>query len=385
MRNIMMLLTEVQKERVKQSYAKRGLQVEPAKLQEIDDAFAYIDRNLVGAMGNGGEGKLAEAMTTGDFQNALGEFVQRRLIPGYTQKMFDFEPLVRPDTLPNYMKVTRYQNRAGLDDLEFVPPKGVARTGSYMDATKREYQVFDFSKVFDFDFHALVNDDLGYFNDLASDMGRAARRTLEKFVSRMYTNATTIAALVALGALYSTTGRLTSDRISTARMAFNQRVDDRGEPVLATLTYLVYPSGLSDQVWQIQNSQLVPESNVNGINVVANGNTGGFVGIQDPFIVATAPNLPWYAFTRWNENNITPFVLARRQGIAAPMLLRKRSDTESFSSLSGGGGAVSPIMGDFLTGNVQFKVHDVWGTYIDAEDGNLFDVRGAYYSSGTVA
>jgi hypothetical protein len=66
------------------------------------------------------------------------------------------------------------------------------------------------------------------------------------------------------------------------------------------------------------------------------------------------------------------------------MILRKRSDIESITSLLGGGGQVSPIMGDFSTGNVVVKVHDEWGTYIDvALEGNLFDFRGAYYSSGT--
>lgn len=384
MRIIMQLLAEIQKERERQNAQKRGVQIQPKRLQEIDQAYAYIDRNLASAVSGGGEAQISEAMTSGDFPNAIGEFVQRKMIAGYQQIMFNFEPLVKPDTLPNYLPVTRYQNRAGLDDLEFVPPKGVARTGSYLDATKREYQVWDWEKIFDFDMHALINDDLGYFNNLAADMGRSARRTLEKFVSRMYTNATTIARLVGLGALYSTTGRLTSDRISTARMAFSQRVDDRGEPVWANLAYLVVPSALMDTVWTIQNSQLVPENDTNAANVVANGAVGGFQMIRDPFIAAVAPNLPWYAFTAYQENNVIPFVLARRQGVSAPMLLRKRSDIESFSSLTGAGSPVSPIMGDFLTNNVQFKAHDVWGTYVDDTEGNLFDVRAAYYSDGTV-
>jgi hypothetical protein len=51
--------------------------------------------------------------------------------------------------------------------------------------------------------------------------------------------------------------------------------------------------------------------------------------------------------------------------------------------LTGGGGAVPPIMGDFATSNVVVKVHDEWGTYIDGTEGNLFDFRAAYYSSGT--
>ena len=65
------------------------------------------------------------------------------------------------------------------------------------------------------------------------------------------------------------------------------------------------------------------------------------------------------------------------------MILRKRSDVESITSMLGAGSPVAPIWGDFETGNIVLKVADVWGTYVDGTEGNLFDFRGAYYSSGT--
>ena len=67
-------------------------------------------------------------------------------------------------------------------------------------------------------------------------------------------NATIITRLGVLGALYSTTGRLTTARISTARMAFNQRVDARGKPINAALKYIIYHPGLVDTVAQIRCS-----------------------------------------------------------------------------------------------------------------------------------
>ena len=214
---------------------------------------------------------------------------------------------------------------------------------------------------------------------MASLMGEAARRTLEKYVSRFYTNAVTIARLVALGALYSTTGRLTTARISEARMAFGQRVDARNEPIQADLKYVVYHRGLHDTVLQIQQSQLVPELATNAANVIANT----FIPIKDPYMAGTAPNLPWYAFTDSTANGITPFVPVRRQGWPGPMILRRRSDIESITSMLGAGAAVDPIMGDFESGNIVLKVVDVFGTYIDGTEGNMFDNRGCYYSDGT--
>jgi hypothetical protein len=66
-----------------------------------------------------------------------------------------------------------------------------------------------------------------------------------------------------------------------------------------------------------------------------------------------------------------------------PVILRRRSDIESVTALLGPGTPVDPIMGDFETGNIVLKVSDVFGTYVNAVEGNLFDFRGAYYSSGT--
>lgn len=351
------------------------------RLAEARDMFVQLDGLLSGMKPTDPGNKLEETMVTADFTHALTEFVQRLMVPGYTAKRFNFEAFIKPDTVPNFLPVKRYQRRAELEDLEWVGEKGQARPGSVVDATPREYQVEIREKQFDFSMQALVNDDLGYFNEMADMMGRAARRSQEKYVSRMMWNAVTLARLVALGALYSTTGRLTTARISTARMAFNQRVDDRGEPIAAALAYIVYHAGLVDQVKTIQNSTLVPELATNAANVVATA----FVGIEDPYVAAAAPNLPWFGLADWRLNGIVPFVLARRDGVPAPLILRKRSDIESMTSLLGAGGGVPPVMGDFSSGNVEVKVHDEWGTYIDGTEGNMFDNRGCYYSSGTAA
>jgi len=358
----------------------------PAKrLAEVDQFYQHFDRLLTGIQINdvGGfdspESALGEVMTHADFTVAFGDFVNRAIWPAYNVKRFDFEQFIKPDTAPNFQQVTRKQNRQGVDDLEWVPEKGEARPGSHADAVNRQYQVEVWEKQFDFSMRALINDDLGYLNDQAALMGQAARRTLEKFVSRFLWNATIIARLTVLGALYQITGRLTSARISTARMAFNQRVDTATEPVRAQLRYIVHHSGLVDTVRVIRASQLVPELATNAANVVA----GDFVPIEDPYCAGVAPNLPWFAMTDYRSDNIIPFVLLRRQGISAPLLLRKKSDVESITTMLGAGGAVAPMWGDFATGNVVCKVHDEWGTYIDGTDGNMYDHRGCFYSSGT--
>ncbi|MGD8498995.1 MAG: hypothetical protein PVJ86_00015 [Phycisphaerales bacterium] len=373
MRKIIYAMKEIRKSQL------ADMKVPQTRIQECEDKFAYLDAHLSGIKDQVDE-RLAEVMTSADFTYAIMEFVQRQMVPGYQRMEFPFEPLVWQDSVPNFLPVNRYQKRAGVDDLEYVGEKSQARPGSVVDATKRQYQVYRWEKQYDFSYEALMNDDLGYFQDQADLMGQSARRTLEKFVSRMYTNAVSIAALTVLGALYSTTGRLTSARISAARMGFGQRTDARGEPIEAELAFIVYHRGLEDTVRTIQASQLVPELATNAANVVRTG----WTGIKDPHMAGTAPNLPWWGFTNHTANNIRPFVLARLSGRPAPLILRKDVDSVVVSSLLGGGRPAEPILGDFETGDIILKVSDVWGTYIGGSgNGNYFDVRGGYYSSGT--
>jgi len=383
MRQITSLLLDIRKEQISKlrpEMQERATNQAVTLFEAMDDFLSSARINREGTMDDP-ETSLQEVMTTADFTYALKEFVQRRMIPGYQAKRFEFEPLVYIEQLPNYMTVTRYQNRSSLPDLEYVPEKGQARAGDYPDATKRQLTVYDWKKQYDFSMHALKNDDLGYFDEMGRLVGEAARRSLEKFVSRMYNNATSIARLVGLGALYSTTGRLTSSRVSTARQAFGQRLDNRGNPITVDLRYIVGPVSLSDTAMQILRSQLVPELATNGVNVVA----GSFQYIPDPYVVATAPTLPWWAFCDPNTSGVRPLVLARQTGWPVPALLRKKSDMEYVGSLLGPGTPAPPIMGDFATNNVEVEIWDVWGTYVDPIEGNWFDYRGGYYSSGTAA
>ena len=194
MRKVLSLLSEVRAESLSQAGAS------DERVKEARDLFTAMDNGMSGIPMTGNsfdnpESKLLETMTSADFQYAIGEFIQRRIIPSYKRKVFNFEPLVKMETVPNFMEVTRYQNRQGVDDLEYIGEKGIARAGSHADATKRQFRVVKWGKQFDFSMEAIVNDDLGYLNDQAMLMGAAARRSLEKFVSRLFTNATSIARL----------------------------------------------------------------------------------------------------------------------------------------------------------------------------------------------
>lgn len=352
------------------------------KPELISEAYEFIDHHKMNLLNMEGAGSamitdLGEAMTTADFPYALGEFVDRELWPRYQRFGFGFEPLVFNDTVPNFLTVTRYQKQAGLDDLEMVNEKGRAYVGYQPDAAKRQYKVYRWEKVFDFSMEAIVNDDLGYFGDMAGRMGEAARRTLEKFVSRLYNNATTIAGLTALGATYFGTGRLSTNNLMIAWAAFNGRSDARGEPIQANPVYLVIPRALLPTATQILASVQVAENATNARNVLP-----PLTVIQDPYLTGTAPNYPWFMFSAPDTSGIRTVTLARMQGRPRPYVLQKAPDTMTFTGFGQGGGTIFGL-GDFETGNIKLKVADVWGGWADTTYAGVTDYRGVYYSNGT--
>lgn len=348
----------------------------PSKEKIYSQLYPLLDTNI-GTGGSLDHTKFQEAMTTADFPLALGEFINRALWPAYTRQAFDFAPIVFNDTVPNFLGVTRYQRQSGLDDLEIVRPKGRIRAGRIEDAFKREYRVYRWSKGYDFSYEAIVNDDLGYFNDMAALMGDSARRSIEKFVSRLYNNATTIAALQALGVLFAGTARLSTNALMTAWGFFNQRTDARGEPIAVAPVNLVIHRALEPVARQIMASQQVAENATNAVNVLPNFNI-----IIDPYLTGTSPDLPWWLFSNANQDGIRPLTLARLQGRDTPLVLQKAPDTMLFAGFGRAGGMVNTI-GDFETGNIALKVEDVWGGWDDSTFAGLTDQRGAFYSSGT--
>lgn len=369
MRRIISMLMEIAQANNPQNHAK------------YSEAYPLIDASLnVLTGGDNGSltaNKLSETMVAADFPYALGEFVDRALWPAYGRWEFGFQPLVWNDTTPNFMDITRYQRQQGINDLEMVREKARPKAGSYPRPRKLQYRVYRWEKQYDFSMEALVNDDLGYFNDMAGLMGDSARRTLERFVSRLYHNATTIAAMVALGANYSGTARLSTNALMTAWAAFNNRVDAAAVPMNIRPVILVIHKALEPVALQIIRSVQVAENATNALNVLP-----PLQLIIDPYITGTAPNYPWWLFTTPNTGGIRTITLARMQGRPGPLVLQKAPDTMTFSGFNRTG-ALVPGIGDFDTGNIMLKVADIWGGWDDATYAGLTDYRGAYYSSGT--
>jgi hypothetical protein len=345
------------------------------RCQQLREAYAYVDDALSERVSS--PAKLAEALVVGDFPTYFGRTIGARVMQRYEYVTSDWKTYTYADTVPGYLTVPRYRF-SEFDRPVLRREKEEAYTGSINEQGVVTLAVDDYAKQLDFSNRILVDDDLGAFDDLALKMGDSARMFEDFYVSSLYDNAVTQAALIALGANYAGTGRLTTANLAIAINAFTQRVDARGNILRLTPKYLVIPPILRLTANQILQSDRIAELATNGINPLK----GSLTVIEDPYIAVAPPNVPWYLFCA--PTAIQAVTVVRRQGIAGPRLFAKAPDKMPMTT-SGSLGAADWRAGSFLTGDIELMIETTIGSRNNAA-GTLVgvtDANGIYYSNGT--
>ena len=339
----------------------------------LDDAIRSADHGLPPG------GQLREALTTAAFPNYFNRTLSRAVMARYESRMGAWRDYTAQDTLPDYTVGTRHQFS------EFDRPverreKEEAYAGYIYEQDVRQIQVSDYAKQIDFSHRVLVNDDLGAFNNVAQKMADSTRRFLDIFVNGLYDNALTQAALIALGANYAGTGRLTTANLAIAYNAFVQRVDARGNPIAIAPRWLVIPPILGLTARQILESERIAELATNATNVLR---TVGLQVREDPYIAFAAPNVPWYLMA--DPSDIPAVTVVKLQSKPADFYLYAKAPDKTPMTVTGGLGAPRWEDGSFLSGNIEFLVETTIGSRIDDPTGlvGIFNANGIYYSSGT--
>lgn len=317
-------------------------------------------------------GAFREAMTVAHFDVYFADAISRAFLKDYAYQAGQWQAYTFPDTAPDFRDVDRYRMTEP-GTLHRRREKAEAKATHIADSVV-SYGVEEFSRQFDVSWRAILNDDLGKIRQTPSRMLNAVKRFEDQFVSALYDNALTQAALIALGAAYAGTGRLTSANLAIAINAMKSRVDGAGNPLSIGGIWLVIPPILEMQAQVILGSTLMAGVATNDKNVLPGFLRGYRV---DPYIATAAPNVPWYLFADPNEIQALP--VARLQGWSQPLVYQKRSNIEVIS----GSAPAAFLMGSFETGDVEYQVSDVIGGWDDAAWVGVIDPNGIYYSSGT--
>lgn len=311
-----------------------------------------------------------ETMTTSMFAVYFADALSRQFYADYQYDVGSWRDYTYSDTVPDGRDVSR---------MRMTEPGTLKKrrekqqsSATYISPTEINYGVDEYSEQFDVSWWTILNDDLGKIRETPTRMINAARRWLDIWVSALYDNATTQAALVALGAVYAGTGRLTAANLAIGLNAMMQRVDVLGNQMNINKVWLVIP-----KVLQIQAADILKD-------LLSYGGAGGNVlmefvaGVRvDPYIGFAGINVPWYLFA--DPSEVPTVTVARLQGWPGPVSTMKRSDRQ----LTTGSVPQPYLMGDFHTGNIEFEVADVIGGWDDASYVGVTDFRGIYYSSGT--
>jgi hypothetical protein len=316
--------------------------------------------------------QLAEVMTASHFDAYFADAISRMFYDAYQYRGAQWRDYTYPDTTPDFRDVKRFR----------MSEPGTLRRRREMQAARQTYVsdsgvvygVEAFAEAFAVSWQAIMNDDLGAIRQVPQAMFRAATRFEDVFVSDLYDNATTQAALVALGALFAGTGRLTEANLATAITAIRTRTDANGNKMEIRGIWLVTPPELEIQRAKVLESAQIAGSADNDKNVIPQ-----FIrGVRtDPHIATSGADQPWYLVA--DPSEIPTIPVARLQGAPGPWVARKRPNLEMVS----GAAPAAYLMGSFETGEIEYVVEDVIGGGDDATYVGVLDRLGIYYSSGT--
>ena len=315
---------------------------------------------------------LAETQTTQHFPDYFNRALSKSVYPDYAYDVGSWTAYTYADTAPDTRDVERHRMSL-LGGLHKRREKQ-QREATYTSDVMIHLGVEEYSEEWDISWQLLHNDDLGAIADKPRSWATTARMWLDEWVSALYDNATTQAGLIALGAVYAGTGRLTAANLAIGLNAMMQRTDAQGNQMNINRVHLVIP-----KILQIQAADILQD-------VLAYGGAGSNIlgqfvaGVHvDPYIGFASPNVPWYLFA--DPSEIPTVTVLRMQGWTGPVVSRKLSDIEIVS----GSAPAAYRLGDFATGDIEFLVQDIVGGWDDSTYVGVTDFRGIYYSSGTTA
>lgn len=354
---------------------------------------------------------LRETMSTSDYSALTVDVLDRMLYGYYTAAPITNLPLVRKHTLRDFRVVARYEmdsatrpfsrmsagSGAGPNDFPSLVPHGTGEPPSEraMDQAAREvlgptqrttYQPQLYQGMMSVNWRALVNDDLGIFQDQTQRLAISGNRTLYSFITGLY-----VASTGPNTTLYSSTfgnivniangagsnnPALSFQGLLDGLNVLERQVDSDGQPITFTGTiYLVFGPSLFTTATSLlkaiqadisvgggtTNAQGFPSQRLR----VENWPVSGMVPIQDKYMrllctTSGTKETQWYLFYDPNAQNRPGLELGQLAGFETPQLYQKVPNTMRV------GGGVDPMLGDFYTMNQDFKgLLVMGGTQID--------------------
>ena len=322
--------------------------------------------------------KMKEAETTSDFPLLFGTVLERTLLAKYQIAKPDWRTYVKVGTQNDF----RIANAFGIfglqSNLAVVKERGEYKSDK-LQAGKFAIRLKKFGRKFPLSWEALINDDLGAFSDAAERLSNAALRTEFFQATSLFSGSggpnSTLFSAAGTHPIDGTsfnnkgTAALTGDNLAAAITAMKSQKDADGEPIIINRFHVVVPVALEYKLLQILSQNLLIATALGSTSAAATQTSENVIA-KYPITAHTNPYLDlidttkgtttWYVFADPSADGAAVGMNFLR-GRENPEIVQKTSD-----KISLGGGAVSPLEGDFDSDSMVWRVrHILGGTQLD--------------------
>jgi hypothetical protein len=325
---------------------------------------------------------LKEALSTSDFPILMGDILDRQLLGRYQEIAPTYRNYAKIGTVRDFRTV----RRVAVDGLEGRyypsynrPELTEGKEQNNLAETGYTYAVDVYEKRVALSWRMLVNDDLDAFRDIPDRLARGARRTEEYFATTLFVDASgphasmftsgnkNIVNATNSGAPFTAVNPpLSIAAVQQAFAVYGNMRDADGEPIMIESAELVVPPGLEVLAMNIINATEIWSTGDS-----AGGTTGQQLHVanwirsklrvsMNPYIpvVASSANgaTSWFLFATPTSGR-PALEIGFLRGYETPGLYRKAGNTMRV------GGGIEDALGDFDTGEQQYKgMHVLGGT-----------------------
>ncbi len=336
-------------------------------------SFIALAENHAGHAAAIWQGKLYEAMSTGDFPALFSDTLDRELLARYRAIAPVMRPIFKQSRLMNFRSVKRFIQGTGAESLQEVPESGMYKQRD-KTASSVEYAPKKYGVLTSFTWEALINDDLNFFDTTAQDMAESAMNTEERLLTNVFFNG---AGVIDAAFAQATNSALPLTRLNL-EIAIQEMMgsiaayrSDKDEPILNVPKFLVVPPAL-----QLTAEEILSDAALISGNTTANTSQNFLArrGIQlvinpwMPVIITTGTlgATTWALFS----DTIDVAEQGKLMGHETPEIFLRSSGAMNLS-----GGDAGAFAGSFDEDQIDYKVRYVQGQV-------ALDPRGGWASDG---
>lgn len=348
-----------------------------AGFNEKYDRFVNLIANTAEMSANKRRYLMKEAETTSDFPTLFGTVLERTLRSKYKLVSPDWRKFCKVGTQNDFRTAWDMATYGNRQTLAIVKERGEYKNATLADG-KFTINVQKYGRKFGLSWEAVINDDMGAFNDIAGDLVLSAINTESKFATSLIAGAggpnSTLFSTSGTHPIDGTTfvnkdtKTFSGDNLAATITAMKSQKDYDGNPILFNRFILVTPVALEYKALQALSQNLLIATALGSTSAAAT-NTSENVIAKYPITVVTNPWLDiidtthgtttWYVIGEPGDGDAVKVNFLR--GHEGPEIVQKMSD-----KITLGGAPVSPLEGDFDSDSVLWRVrHCLGGTQTD--------------------